>query len=29
MSPHGFDEVPEHIAKGITDAYAAARAEGS
>lgn len=28
VTPHGYDEVPEHIAKGLIEAYQQARAEG-
>ena len=29
LEPQGFDEVPDHLAKGIVEAYQAARAEGN
>lgn len=29
VTPHGYDEVPEHLARGLIDAYKQARAEGA
>ena len=28
-TPHGYDEVPEHLARGLIDSYKKARAEGT